>query len=280
MLAFVDVNRFKDINDSYGHQVGDSVLVELARRLQTITREGDILARFGGDEFVVLFRAARLEVDARALIERIRRVISQPWPMIVPAAVTASVGIVEDRAGTRAPDDLLHEADTAMYARKNGTTAARTPEMMTSRSLRYYRAAMDALGGTFAVLRVIRGDDQSDWQMIEANAPVRAHYEAQCGEQVGLLLSTSDRYSDYSALRAIYMRALETGRSQRSEIALNRPDSAPESRRLIVVPVDDDVVVAMSFGISDQKATERAGVLAHPSTVSGASWSSRTEATG
>jgi diguanylate cyclase (GGDEF)-like protein len=254
MLAFVDLNGFKDINDTYGHQAGDAVLTEVARRLRTITREKDVLGRFGGDEFVVLFRSP--DLDEHALVERIRQVLALPWPMIAPAAVTASVGVVEDRAGARAPDDLLREADTAMYARKHGTTAESAPEMMASRSLSYYRAAMDGLGGTFAVLRAIHGDQQTDWQVIEANGPVRAYYESNCGEQIGLRLSAADRYSDYSPMREIYTRALETGRPQRTRITLNRPETFCESRRLIVVPIDGDVVVAMTFGISTDATTD------------------------
>ena len=149
ILAFVDLNGFKDINDTFGHQTGDAILTEVARRLRKIVRDGDILGRFGGDEFVVLFRSPHVNVDERALVDRIREELAHPWSLIAPNSVTASIGIVEDRVGARTPDDLLREADTAMYARKHGMTAANTSEAMTSRSLTFYRAALDALGGTF-----------------------------------------------------------------------------------------------------------------------------------
>ncbi len=74
---------------------------------------------------------------------------------------------------------------------------------------------------------MICGDGRIDWQIIEANAPVRVYYDSTCGEQVGLRLSKSDRNSDYSAVREIYTRALETRKPQRTYIALNRPSDAP-----------------------------------------------------
>ena len=170
MLAFADLNNFKDVNDSFGHHVGDEVLVEFAERLQRVARDRDVVARFGGDEFVVLFRATRADVGADALLERIRTVVAEPWPMIAPSTVTASVGIVDDRDGSRSPAELLSEADSAMYARKNGTVSADSPGMMTSRALVHHRAAMDGLGGSFTTLRMVGDGEHHDWLIVEANA--------------------------------------------------------------------------------------------------------------
>ncbi len=258
LLAFVDLNGFKDVNDTFGHQLGDAVLVELAQRLRQVTREDDVLARFGGDEFVILFRTSRLEISPEVLIERIRAVIAKPWTMIAPAAVTASVGIVEDRDGTRGPDDLLREADTAMYARKHGTSVGISTETMASRSLARYRASMDGLGGSFTVLRSVDNEGLPDWQILEANALVRANYEAVCSDPVGRCQSELDIYADNSTLRDTYARALESGERRQVETILNLPASDPVWRRVVVVPVDDDAVAVMTFDISAEKIAEQA----------------------
>ena len=80
MLAFVDLDNFKDINDSFGHHVGDQVLVEVAARLRRVVRAGDLIARFGGDEFVILVKSARDEADARPAgrthLDRPRRAVA------------------------------------------------------------------------------------------------------------------------------------------------------------------------------------------------------------
>jgi diguanylate cyclase (GGDEF)-like protein/PAS domain S-box-containing protein len=259
MLAFVDLNGFKDVNDTFGHQVGDAVLVEAAERLRHITREGDVVARFGGDEFVVVFREEGRSVDEREVLGRIRRTMDRPWPMIAPASLTVSVGMVEGGSdGATAPDDLLRAADTAMYARKHGMAAAHTPEM-TSRSLNRYRAAMNGLGGSFTVLRALFDEGSiTDWQIIEANNIVRARFAALVDDLVGTKMSELDRYADNASFHDVYIRALETGKEQQVETLLQLPALSPAWRRLVVVPVDDGVVAAMTFDISSEKNAEQA----------------------
>jgi diguanylate cyclase (GGDEF)-like protein/PAS domain S-box-containing protein len=246
------------VNDSFGHQVGDAVLAELAPRLRRVDGDADIVARLGGDEFVILLRDPHGELDEPALVERIRRIVAEPCSTIAPAVLSASVGIVEDPAGTRTPDDLLREADAAMYARKHGTTAGTTSEM-TSRSLNRYRLAMDGLAGSFSVLRAVWHENRiCDWQIVEANALVRAHYGSVCDEPVGSCLSELDRHADNSEFRAVYERALATRRREELETDLRLPGGLTVYRRLVVVPVDDDAVAVMTFDISAQKAAEAA----------------------
>lgn len=114
---FTDLDRFKELNDSFGHAAGDDVLRVVARRLRGVTRAGDLVARYGGDEFVTVVLDAQPPVVARAA-ERIRVAVRRP---ITRGGrlhrVTASVGVASWREGMTA-DELLAEADRAMYAEK------------------------------------------------------------------------------------------------------------------------------------------------------------------
>lgn len=117
-VAFVDLDRFKEINDRFGHAVGDAVLVEVARRLCEQTRRSDLVCRFGGEEFVVLLR----DTDLAAAVdyaERTRRLVAaqavgHPQPGV---QVTVSIGVAASQ-GEDHFDDLLRRADRAMYAAK------------------------------------------------------------------------------------------------------------------------------------------------------------------
>ena len=120
-VLFVDLDRFKAVNDLAGHSVGDELLVAVARRLQEVIRAGDTLARLGGDEFVILCPdLADPASEAEAVAERINAVIAQPFIFAAGSQhffVSASVGV-----GIVGPhdtaEDLLSRADSAMYAAK------------------------------------------------------------------------------------------------------------------------------------------------------------------
>jgi diguanylate cyclase (GGDEF)-like protein/PAS domain S-box-containing protein len=117
-VAFIDLDRFKPVNDLYGHDIGDELLVEVASRLRSCVRDGDLVARFGGDEFVVIARELG-GFDPQRLATRFEEALAQPFLLSVgEVQVSASVGMVE--AG---PDDevgnVLAEADIAMYAAKH-----------------------------------------------------------------------------------------------------------------------------------------------------------------
>ena len=118
-LIFVDVDRFKSINDSLGHVTGDEFLVAIAARLKGVVRARDLLARFGGDEFVVLLQDVAGADEAVIAARRICTAVEQP--MVLPngyeMVATVSVGIALTGAEATA-DDVLRDADVAMYEAK------------------------------------------------------------------------------------------------------------------------------------------------------------------
>ena len=93
-VLFLDLDRFKVINDSFGHDAGDRLLVQLAERLAAAVRPGDTLARFGGDEFTILCEGITDESEALAIAERVRRVMTEPVQLPEGEVfVTGSIGI-------------------------------------------------------------------------------------------------------------------------------------------------------------------------------------------
>src|SRR5579859_2209308 len=118
-LVFVDVDRFKSINDSLGHVTGDEFLVAIAHRMKAVVRGDDLIARFGGDEFVVLLEDVAGVEEAVAAARRICAAVKQPMVLTDGYEVVASVsvGIALTEPGKTA-DDLLHNADVAMYEAK------------------------------------------------------------------------------------------------------------------------------------------------------------------
>ncbi len=124
-ILLIDLDGFKQVNDRLGHQVGDAVLVEVARRLERISRENDTLARLGGDEFVLLFHSPEGDQDLSALAlmaERLVSIFSMPIFLdLGEIPLGASIGIAVFPSGGSTPDALLRSADQALYlAKKSG----------------------------------------------------------------------------------------------------------------------------------------------------------------
>jgi diguanylate cyclase (GGDEF)-like protein len=117
-LIFIDLDRFKLVNDRADHSAGDLVLQEMAKRMTAMTRGVDLVARFGGDEFVA-FAEVDQEEDALEMAERIRRGLSEPIHLgDVELVVTASIGVVLTSDETSPSALLLRDADNAMYDAK------------------------------------------------------------------------------------------------------------------------------------------------------------------
>jgi diguanylate cyclase (GGDEF)-like protein/PAS domain S-box-containing protein len=122
-IALVDVDHFKRINDGYGHQIGDVVLREIARRLKDATRPCDVTSRWGGEEFCVLLDEIVDESGLETLVERLRAAVSST-PIAISAVesveVTISIGAVRPSPECHTPEQLLASADAALYAAKRG----------------------------------------------------------------------------------------------------------------------------------------------------------------
>jgi diguanylate cyclase (GGDEF)-like protein/PAS domain S-box-containing protein len=119
-VAFLDLDRFKVINDSLGHLVGDELLVSIGQRLAGCLRQGDTVARLGGDEFALLLDNVHDISDATRVAERVLADLEQPF-MVSGHEVfsNVSIGIALSSGGYKRPEDILRDADTAMYRAKS-----------------------------------------------------------------------------------------------------------------------------------------------------------------
>lgn len=121
-VLFLDLDRFKVVNDSLGHHLGDSLLKAFAERLQSCVRDRDSIARLGGDEFAVLLDRISEDFEAQAIANRIQKTLTKPFHLGGrDIFVSASIGIVTGTAGYECIEAILRDADTAMYqAKANG----------------------------------------------------------------------------------------------------------------------------------------------------------------
>ncbi|MDP9346956.1 MAG: EAL domain-containing protein [Actinomycetota bacterium] len=119
-VLFIDLDRFKVVNDSLGHKAGDRLLVDVTARLSAVLRPSDTLARFGGDELTLVCEQVAGENEAIAIAERVLGAFAEPFPTggDGEAFLQASIGIAVSRHGFETPDDLIRDADTAMYRAK------------------------------------------------------------------------------------------------------------------------------------------------------------------
>src|SRR5262245_4267032 len=118
-VLFLDIDRFKVVNDSLGHLVGDELLIGISRRLESCLRKGDVLARLGGDEFTILLNDLTHLDEASRIAERIQEVLQAPFFVGGRELfTTASIGIALSTADYTQPEDIMRDADTAMYRAK------------------------------------------------------------------------------------------------------------------------------------------------------------------
>jgi len=130
-LVYVDVDRFKEVNDTWGHAAGDAVLIELSARLRGALRENDTVARLGGDEFALVLEELDDINDAHRLMERVTQSLQAPMHYMrdgenLTLAIAASIGVAAYPADGAEGDALLHAADQAMYMIKRSREEARS----------------------------------------------------------------------------------------------------------------------------------------------------------
>jgi diguanylate cyclase (GGDEF)-like protein/PAS domain S-box-containing protein len=132
-VLFLDLDGFKEVNDSLGHSCGDALLIEVAARLHTCVRPGDTIARLGGDEFAILVEGAKATIEFVAVAERIRSALRAPIEISGRSLfIQASIGIATADPGTNDADQLIRNADLAMYRAKelqDGEFALYDPSM-------------------------------------------------------------------------------------------------------------------------------------------------------
>ncbi len=131
-VLFLDIDRFKEVNDSLGHTVGDKLLIEIAKRLESTLRSTDTLsrtecntiARIGGDEFVILIDGIKAPDDAAVVAERLQEILSEPFMLNEHEVfITASIGIATSELAYESSENLLRDADVAMYQAKDAGRA-------------------------------------------------------------------------------------------------------------------------------------------------------------
>lgn len=118
-VLFLDLDRFKNVNDSLGHSIGDQLLIAMARRLESCIREVDMVARLGGDEFAILLDGIENSGDATNMARRIQDRLQSPFNLSGHEVfTTTSIGIAQSATGYDHPENMLRDADTAMYRAK------------------------------------------------------------------------------------------------------------------------------------------------------------------
>ncbi len=118
-LLFIDVDNFKAVNDSFGHSVGDRLLIDVGDRLRGTLRSSDTVARFGGDEYVMLCEEVHGEHDGVGAAARVEAAFNEPLMLEGEShRISVSIGVAVASSAAATPDDLLRDADTAMYNAK------------------------------------------------------------------------------------------------------------------------------------------------------------------
>ena len=132
-VLFLDLNRFKEINDTHGHHIGDAVLTEVARRLSRSVRESDSIARLGGDEFIVLLDNVSGREDCLSAAINIERTLAEDSSFYgLPVEISASIGQALFPDDGEDEDALVRAADAAMYRIKSGAGSDRQSRLVFS----------------------------------------------------------------------------------------------------------------------------------------------------
>ena len=177
-VAFIDLDHFKPINDSYGHEVGDSVLEDIAGVLRENIRASDLVGRYGGEEFVILFPETTVD-EATAVAEKLRMLVSKRRFDVgeeEDLSVTVSIGLAGGHGQPLRVDDLLRDADAAMYAAKSlGRNQTYVFAEVDDDSARIPRAPISAAGRAAAAEVANRGRHAAEAALASVIMPL-PHY--------------------------------------------------------------------------------------------------------
>lgn len=146
-VCFADLDHFKPINDTHGHEVGDLLLIELAGRLKAAVREGDTVARIGGDEFALLLNDLQAPSEIDVVLKRVLESVSQPYHLgPAQATVSISVGYTVAPFDGADPDTLLRHADQAMYqAKLEGRNRSHRFDIESDKAVRHHQETLSRL---------------------------------------------------------------------------------------------------------------------------------------
>ncbi|MCB1167616.1 MAG: diguanylate cyclase, partial [Leptospiraceae bacterium] len=210
-VLFIDLDGFKNVNDSLGHSAGDALLVEISRRLRTCVRKSDTLARTGGDEFVVILPRLNSSLDAETVAQKILQSIELPISLGQEVvSVSASIGISVFPENGRDAENLLQSADAAMYAAKRaGRHSIRffSPAMNEKSNIRLTMAhelreaiSVDALTLAFQPRIDLHTSSVDGVEALvrwnSKNGPVSPATFIPVAEETGLILPLGDRVLD------------------------------------------------------------------------------------
>jgi diguanylate cyclase (GGDEF)-like protein/PAS domain S-box-containing protein len=217
-MLLLDIDRFKTVNDSLGHQVGDALLVEVGRRLESVTRGDCTVARLGGDEFVVLVEGLDQADAIHQVAARLLEAMRQPFDLGLaqPITATASIGVSIATDPDRDPSDLYREADLALYRAKDAgrdqyalfdaQLRASADRRLTAETLLRRALSQDCLVPLFQPIV-----DLGDGRMHGAEALVRIRDEGQLvvpaafidvAEETGLIVDVDARMFELVAAEA------------------------------------------------------------------------------
>ncbi len=169
-VIFLDIDAFKEINDTHGHKVGDELLIATAERLSSVLRPGDTLSRLSGDEFVLLCEELDHHREADAVVARIATAMAMPFVLgDAEVAVSVSLGIAFSRGGHQQPAALLHAADLEMYrSKRTRSEIVRTIDPQDLLAADHHAELAEALPGAAE-----RGELHLEYQPIVAAADGR-----------------------------------------------------------------------------------------------------------
>jgi len=264
VLAVVDVDRFKNINDVYGHAFGDRVLREIAKTLRACVRTVDTVARLGGDEFEILMPRTEIQ-EAFSTAERIRREIAQ-LPIsdggeVLQVTVSIGIGSVAGSAD-RTPDNLVQRADDALYAAKGaGRDCTRAwplacdprPDEAPLEQEAVEKLQQHIQGLASRSLEMFIQSVQNLVRAIEAHDPnTRGHSEKVAGYAVGIVGTLGLADEDVDAIRRAGM-VHDIGKVGISDAILQKPEPlTADERRIIEQHVLIGTSILDRFGALDQ----------------------------